>query len=338
MITYFVHELNRNPARKLIASAGRHLPFLRVITYQDAFRRLSFPAGTLIFSDFEFLDGFGMTAAAAIAQAARRADPQTRILNDPCTACERYALLRRLNRAGLNPVEVTRLEGGDRPSRYPVFLRMEDGCLGAETGLIRSEDDFDAALQAMRAAGRPLKRRIAVSFETAADSEGLFRKYGAFRIGDAIIPQHILRSSEWVVKSSISRSSPEFSAEELAFVRDNPHRDALLQATDLAGLQFGRIDYGLHEGRVVIFEVNPNPTFPNFGNTSDTRSERRDLILSRVVEAMHAIDDGKVRSSRLHFVPPAEVSRYIQIDRWNGVRRRLWDLRAMLRRREQRND
>lgn len=332
MITFFVHELNLNPSRKLLASAGRHLPFLRVVTYQDAFRRLSFPTGTLIFSDFEFLDGFQLAAAAAIAQAARHENPRTRILNHPCTACERYALLRKLHAAGLNPVEVTRLEAGDRPSRYPVFLRLEDGCLGAESGLIQSADELEAEIRAMRDAGRPLKRHIAVSFETRPDSDGLFRKYGAFRIGDAIIPQHILRSSHWVVKSSISRKTAEFAAEELDFVRDNPHRNTLLAATDLAGLQFGRIDYGLREGKPVIFEVNPNPTFPTFGKTSDARSARRDVILSRVLDAMRAIDDGQVHAARTRFVPPAEVAKYIQVERWNGFRRRVWKLRAMIAR------
>lgn len=333
MITFFVHELNRNPARKLLASAGRQLPFLRVMTYQQAFRRLSFPAGTLIFSDFEFLDGFGMTAAAAIAEAAQRADPQVRILNHPCTAAERVPLLRRLHRAGLNPIEVTRLDSDDPPRRFPVFLRLEDGCLGAETGLIHSEAEFAAALEAMRAAGRPLKRRIAVSFEAEPDSEGLFRKYGAFRIGDDIIAQHILRHPGWVVKSAISHSSRAFAEEELAFVRDMPHRAALLRATDVAGLQFGRIDYGLRDGQPVIFEVNPNPTFPNFRHKAGARSERRTIILERLVAAMRAIDTPQTGRARIRFVPPPETGRYLQVGRWNGLHRRIWDLRAYLARR-----
>jgi hypothetical protein len=329
MIVYFVHELNRNPARKLLAQSGGALPNLRLVTYQQAFRQLSFPAGTLIFSDFEFLDGFGMAAAAAIADAALKARPQTRILNHPCHAAERFELLRRLHRAGMNPVEVTRLDSGDMPTRYPLFLRHEDGCHGAETGLIQTEAEFVAAL----AAGRPRKRRIAVSFEAAPDADGLFRKYGAFRIGDAIIPQHILRSGDWVVKSTTGETSAAFAAEELAFVRDNPHRKALLRATDLGGLQFGRIDYGLRDGQPVIFEVNPNPTFPNFRKTGGERGARRGVILAQVVAAMAQIDDPDAGRARLRFVPPPETDRYIQMARWNGLSRRLWEVRAMLARR-----
>ncbi|MBK5946786.1 hypothetical protein CCR83_10165 [Rhodobacter veldkampii DSM 11550] len=328
MIVVFIHELNRNPLLKMLASAKGRLPPITPVTYQQAFRRLAFPAGTLIFTDFEFLDGFGMMAAAAMADAALRRDPQTRVLNHPADAAERYALLRRLHRAGLNPVEVTRLDGGDRPTRYPVFLRLEDGCLGAETGLLHTAEDFDAALAHLRATQRPLKRRIAVSFEASADAEGGFRKYGAFRIGDAIIPQHILRSPDWVVKSSKGVSSAAFAAEELAFVRDNPHHEFLRQATDIGDLQFGRIDYTLRDGVPVIFEVNPNPTFPRFDRAGGERAERRELILARVAAAFAAIGPQGPAGGTIRFLPPKDCHRQIQTARWSGIGRRLWAARA----------
>lgn len=324
MIIVFVHELNRNPLLKLLSSAKGSLPPITALTYQQAFRRLSFPSGTLIFTDFEFLDGFGMMAAAAIADAALRHDPATQILNHPARAAERYALLRRLHRAKLNPVEVIRLDGGDRPERYPVFLRLEDGCLGSETGLIHDPEEFDRAIEDLRASNRPLKRRIAVTFEADPDSEGAFRKYGAFRIGNAIIPQHILRSPDWVVKSAKSQSSEEFAAEEVAFVQENPHAAFLRQATDIADLQFGRIDYTIRNNIPIIFEMNPNPTFPRFDNTSDGRAERRAMILSRIVSAFQQISPIRPDRTKLRFFPPVDCHRYIQMQRWGGLSRRIW--------------
>ncbi|MDP2063447.1 MAG: hypothetical protein Q8J98_10160 [Phaeovulum sp.] len=330
MIVLFVHEMNRNPARKLLAEARSGLPPIRLVTYQQAFRRLSFPAGTLIFTDFEFLDGFGMMAAAAIAEAALRDNPQTLILNHPCHAAERYPLLRRLHRVGLNPVEITRLDGGDRPARYPVFLRLEDGCLGSETGLITSDEAFDAAIADLRGSGRPLKRRVAVSFESEPDREGLFRKYGAFRIGDQIIPQHILRSADWVVKSAKSELSEAFNAEEFAYVRDNPHAEALMQMSDIGGLQFGRIDYGMVSGHPVIFEMNPNPTFPRFSKRGGDRQERRAIILRAVAAAFAAISSAENGHRRIGFAPPLDARRYIQTSRWGAVSRLIWSWRAQL--------
>jgi len=38
--------------------------------------------------------------------------------------------------------------------------------------------------------------------------------------------------------------------EERAFQLDNPHRDMLLKVFDIANIQFGRIDYAMHNGRI----------------------------------------------------------------------------------------
>jgi hypothetical protein len=172
MIIYFVHELNQRPALRLVRTARAQLPPIRIVTYQSAFRALSFPAGTLIFSDFEFLNAFELMAAAEMAEAALRENPSTRILNHPARACERYVLLQRLNAAGLNPTEVTRLECGARPGRYPVFVRLEDGCWGAETPLLQNEEDLERVLESSGRDGRPMKGRIAVSFEADPDADG----------------------------------------------------------------------------------------------------------------------------------------------------------------------
>lgn len=115
------------------------------MTYQSAFRSLSFPAGTLNFSDFEFLSGFELMAAAEIAATALQESPSTRTLNHPARACERCVLPRRLHAAGLNPTPLMRLDAGE------------------------------------------------------PDTDGYHRKYGAVRIGDAIVPKHILRSGGWSV-------------------------------------------------------------------------------------------------------------------------------------------
>ncbi len=331
MIIYFVHELNQNPALKLVTTARGQLPKIQIVTYQSAFRALSFPAGTLIFSDFEFLNGFELMAAAEMAETALRKDPTTRILNHPARACERYVLLRRLHAEGLNPTEVTRLETGERPTRYPVFLRMEDGCWGAETPLLHDAEELERILVTFRTSARPLKRRVTVSFEGEPDADGYHRKYGAFRVGDAIIPQHILRSSGWSVKSGRNEYDPEFLSEELTFVHKNPHQDHLMHVSDLGDLQFGRIDYGFAGGRPVIYEINPNPTFPRFRGGNPDREERRGIILDRLRAAFQAIDSEEMTRVRIRFTPHVHTQKYIQLHRWGRIRRGLWRLKLRLR-------
>lgn len=335
MITFIVHTLNRNPALRLIQMGRGLLPEMRLETYQQAFRRLSVPPGTLVFSDFEFLDGFGLTLAARMADAALRQDPQTRVLNHPARAMERFALLRRLRQLGLNRTEVTRLEGGDRPTRYPVFLRLEDGCDGPEGGLIA---DAEALEQVLQTAGRPLKRRIAVSYEGEPDAAGLYRKYGAFRIGDAIVPQHILRGRGWMVKAAASQVDAAFAAEELAFVRDNPDRDALLRVCDAGHLQFGRVDYDRRADGLVVYEINPNPTFPDLRESGDQRAARRGLIAGMLRDAFVGIDTPVTGRARIAFTPEPNLRRYVQMDRW-GAAARLWTrLRLAIRDRRTEGD
>jgi hypothetical protein len=331
VIVLFVHELNMGPSFRFIRTTKGRIPPIQVCTYQSAFRRLSYPAGTLIFTDFEFLSGFEMMVAAEMAEAALRVDPANKVLNHPARACERYVLLRRLRAEGLNPTEITRLDAGERPTRYPVFLRLEDGAFGPETGLLATAADFDQKLRELALQGLPFKRRVAVSYEGEPDADGLFRKYGAFRIGSSIVPHHLLRSSDWSVKSGRNESDPAFLSEELAYVRDNPHAEHLMQVAKTGGLEFGRIDYGFAQGRPVIFEMNSNPTFPRFRGGSSDREDRRAIILDRLRTALQAIDGSDARRSRIRFTPHPHARRYVQMHRWGPLQVGLWRLRVALR-------
>jgi hypothetical protein len=48
--------------------------------------------------------------------------------------------------------------------------------------------------------------------------------------------------------------------EHLRYVETNPHRDQLEKVFELAGIEYGRIDYCVVDGRVQTFEINTNPT------------------------------------------------------------------------------
>jgi hypothetical protein len=259
--------------------------------------------------------------------AALRADPPTRILNHPARAHERYRLLRTLAAKGLNPVEITRLDGDARPRKYPVFIRSEDGCYGPETGLLEDAAALEVAIAAHQDRGLPLKRRVAISFEADRFADGCFRKYGAIRIGDRILPQHILRSRDWNVKSQLSESDPAFVEEEFAYVRDNPHETALKEIFDIAKTEFGRIDYTMRDGRPIVFEINSNPSFPNFAGGSPDREKRRGIILDALVEAFAAIDTPGGRRGGVAFSPDLPRAWLMQSRRWGRVRQAIWNRR-----------
>ena len=43
-------------------------------------------------------------------------------------------------------------------------------------------------------------------------------------------------------------------------MEENPHQDALREIFGLAGIDYGRMDYGLLDGKVQVWEINTNPT------------------------------------------------------------------------------
>ena len=76
--------------------------------------------------------------------------------------------LRRMQLKGASPVTVLRVDSGDLPEKYPVFIRSEDGCAGPETGLIENAERYVEAVAALKRSGKPAKGRIALSYETEA--------------------------------------------------------------------------------------------------------------------------------------------------------------------------
>ena len=338
MINIFVHENNQRTIRRL-TKAGGAFANLRAVIYQDVFRSLSVPVGTAIFTDLEFLSPLEREVAASMALAIGQAAPGTPVLNHPAHACERYELLRRMQLKGASPVTVLRVDSGDMPEKYPVFIRSEDGCAGPETGLIENAERYVEAVAALKRNGKPAKGRIALSYEAVPQPDGYFRKYGVFRVGDHVIPQHILYNRDWVVKSNELGRQPELVAEELAYMRENPHRELVMDAFDTGELQFGRADFGFMDGRFVLYEINTNPTFPRFQGGSPERAERRDMIREQLRQAFAAIDDGVAARRPVPFMPLQPYRRFLETRSWGLRRRWTWLTRAfLLRRRHERGD
>jgi hypothetical protein len=302
MIFYVSTQRFSAPARRL----RRRLPpelkrRFRHLSYEELLFERAGPIGHYIFTDFDRLTRSEIESVAAFATALRKVAPQAKILNDPVRVLERTPLLCALHARGINDFAVTRLDSGARPDRYPVFVRAEDGYAGPETGLLHSRDELEAALADLARRGLPLKGRIAVGYAAEPGADGLYRRYCTFNVDGEVFAHQLHRSRHWIVKrnhpifdGSISASNdlqntPEAQAELFAFLRENPHTERLAEVFRIAGIDFGRADYGVVGGRVQVYEINTNPNAPRSRRAS-VNPERVDLIDRHMLPALEHID------------------------------------------------
>ena len=250
-------------------------------SYEETVRQRLVP-GTYVFSDLELLDDAQRRLAEMLWGRLSELGSRVRLLNDPTRVLSRYALLRRLHAEGVNRFDVFRLldvlrrpapepvpatsgpsdgEGstGGRPRpRWPVFVRRENDHGGSLTPLMHTWEEVGEAALALVATQPDPQELLLVEYEDTSDARGVFRKYGAFVIGDAIVARSLMFSRHWVVKDS-ELFDPEFLDEEERFVAANPHADALRDIARRARVDYGRIDYAVADGRIQVWEINTNP-------------------------------------------------------------------------------
>ena len=284
------------------------------LSYEELLFERAGPIGHYIFTDFDRLSRYEIEGVMRFVQALQKAAPEARILNHPLRALERTALLRALFQAGINEFDVVRIDLGEKPQRYPAFIRSEDGYGGPETELFHDEAGFDRAVAELAGKGLPTKGRIAVGYAAEVGPDGWFRKYGCFNVDGEIVPYHVHRQKHWVVKSLAPGEvrtpgrrrlrAEDLVQEESAYVQGNPHRDALQRAFAVARIDYGRADYGIVNGRVQIYEINTNP---NYGgrrrrNSTPMQIERRRYLNAKFETVLRRIDGVELPRGRVFFV------------------------------------
>jgi hypothetical protein len=327
MLYYVARELHRYTIDEFIDFFGRcglKAPdFLRVISYETLFANRRAPIGNYVFADLDRLSGFEIDAATEIARAVSVAAPDASIVNWPNRVLGRYALLRRLNDAGMNSFGVWRLDEGRIPSQYPVFIRREQDALGPESALLHDEAEYRRAIEALQESGKGLAGRIAVQFRQRRGSDGLYRKYGAFCFRGHIVPQHLFLSDDWIVKRSAIEVTPAMIREEEEYVFGNPHAEQLRAVFEQARTDFGRVDYAIVDGRIEVFEINTNPTFPRMRLDRKERARRRHHAVEGVVAGFQSFDHPIAASGLVRFRTPKPKLHRL---RGRSLRRRASDL------------
>jgi hypothetical protein len=289
MITFLVAAGHRKTHRRLLA--GGDGPPVSVRCYHELFARRRIGRGTYVFTDFDRLDFWELELAAEAFRVIRTAGATA--LNDPARVRQRYALLRAMQREGINRFGAYRIEAGEMPERYPVFLRNESAHGGALTDLLPDADALHAATDDLVTKGVPVRHLIAVEYAAEPLEAGIFRKMAAFRIGDRIAPTPSVHDRSWKAKIGERGLAGEvFYEEENEFLRSNPYRDVLMRAFSLANIEYGRADFGVVEGAVQVYEINTNPALPgnDVSHPSAMRRDSRDYSWNEYLAGLHAID------------------------------------------------
>ncbi len=249
------------------------------------------PHATYIFGDFDRLTLWQLRLAAAAYRQLR--DHGLRLLNDPAKAKSRFGLLRHLFRTGLNGFNAYRAEEGVKPQRWPVFLRSEGDHLGPGPRLFQRWEDLERAIIDSVENGIPLQCLLIVEYAAEPVEPGLFRKLSVTRIGGQSIGHPCVHDRNWVVKLGTKGiASPALYEDELRQVRDNPFGAALARVFDIGGFDYGRVDFGLVQGRPQIYEINDNPTvhLEPTDHPSPLRRQSERLFAAKYLTMLRSID------------------------------------------------
>jgi len=274
-------------------------PAISLMNYDALMRARWLRRATYVFTDLDRLSYWDLELAAELYQQIKRAGLP--VWNDPARFKNRHSLLRALCTAGLNDFNAYRVDELNSAVRFPVFLRKMQGHRQPLSDLLHSRKETDAAIEAVISLGTPIENLLVVEFAAEPVRPGLYRKFAAFRIGEAIVPHLCVHDIGWLVKyGKMFDNIEDLYQEEHAMFQKNPHAEHLKKAFDIAHIEYGRADYGFYKGRIQIYEINTNPhVAPACAHPSATRVASMKLAWDKYLQALHAIDSGTGRLIRL---------------------------------------
>jgi hypothetical protein len=161
--------------------------------------------------------------------------------------------------------------------------------------------------------GADINHLIQVEFCETRQADGYYRKYSAFRIGEHIIPAHMVFDTKWIAKEGEVPDTPKLQ-EQTVYVRENPHREKILEIFNLAGIKYGRIDYSMLDNTIQTWEINTNPILikPR-GKYPETLISSREVLAKTLIEGFLSVNSYPAADQ------PAHLKKRIPMD-WDACR------------------
>jgi len=287
---------------------------LQVLRYDNLREIKLLNLGTYIFSDLERLSPPELQLAQHVWETLSNARPSLRLLNNPSRVLRRYGLLCKLFDEGKNRFRAVRATEPLQSLRFPVFVRKENDHKGNLTSLIYNSGDLAWALRSLRLRGYRLHDLLVIEFCNTSDSAGIFRKYSAFRIGGEILPRHMLFSRKWNLKKP-DLVDPPLAKEQEGYLLENPHRSWLSEIFDLAGIEYGRIDYSMMGNDPQVWEINTNPTVRKLTPRLTSALEAIDCLARSAETIPLSIDQSLAQAIQTEGCQRRRVPLYLQMVR-----------------------
>jgi hypothetical protein len=170
---------------------------IETLSYRELLRRDSyrFFHGVYVFTDLPLLAGRQVETLMRIVARLRASPLRIRILNDRFAYKVRFELLRHLFVTGTNRHNIYWADEHRRPASWPVFVRSVLGHW--QSPLLYDAEALQRCLDEMTRNRQWLGDKLIVELKDARSADGLYRKYGAFRIGDRIIADHAFIGPHW---------------------------------------------------------------------------------------------------------------------------------------------
>ncbi len=241
------------------------------VSYERLLSHDKVPVGNYLFTDIDRASRAEIERAVRIAHVVTGAGRGCRVINWPNLGCMRYELLRQLHEQGINPFNVYRLTEARKPARFPVFVRRLSEHTGSFSKLIDSPDLLERVVDRLLKLGCDRDDLLIVEFVDTRSPDGLYRKMGSCLIDGEVFANHLLASDSWNVKQA-EIVNDALIDEEIDFLRKNPFADDVKAAFALARIDFGRLDFSLVGGRMIVWEINTNPNL--YGTSFDRYPER----------------------------------------------------------------
>lgn len=256
MITFVMSEDHQYTIRAALENGAIDRSVI-ILSYADFLGFPRLPVADYVFVDLERLTPAEIDASAGRLGALRRAAPGLRALNAPRPALERLAVMTALHAGGINDFRVIPADRPPGDLRYPVFLRRLDDHEGPITDLLPDAAALEAALTAV---GGNRADIALTEYVDARDALGRHQKFSYFRIGARFFPSARDLSAAWVCKGLVEDAATIREPEaEIAFLAGDAHEALIRPAFEMAGVEYGRADYVVIDGRAQVFEINTNP-------------------------------------------------------------------------------